>query len=285
MRALLALFLMLAFSAPLSAAPAKPPTASAALFAERTALLAGDARCGLLTTQARNALKATTAQVRADALRDGWSVASLDGVAERAAAAGAARPCADAQLRTAAASVTAGFKAWATMQKLELSGEYHGWLARRTPSPEGFYLVQTLPDGMRFGILNVKGKEQLVLTMPAASAMPASARLLMRDQTRAKRPVFDVPGMTRVAGIAGAAAPDSVAAVRFASTRALDKPEDSPPRYVFSFPDSILAELAALDPREAIVVELTPAGGKAKRVYIEVGDIAVACAFLAARPA
>jgi hypothetical protein len=42
--------------------------------------------------------------------------------------------------------------------------------------------------------------------------------------------------------------------------------------------------IAALDPRESVEVEIAPAsGGAHTRLYIEVGDLAVARAFLAAR--
>jgi hypothetical protein len=50
---------------------------------------------------------------------------------------------------------------------------------------------------------------------------------------------------------------------------------------VLIFPEVVIAELAELDPREAIAVDLDGPRG-ATRLYIEVGDFTAARAFLAA---
>src|SRR5262245_17748674 len=110
-----------------SSALAAPPNASAQLFAERTALLAGDAKCHVLGANARAALVATTGQARYAALRDGWTADALAGVAARATTAGAGRGCTDPILLTAAKSATAGYQGWASYQAMNFKGVDRTW--------------------------------------------------------------------------------------------------------------------------------------------------------------
>ena len=51
---------------------------------------------------------------------------------------------------------------------------------------------------------------------------------------------------------------------------------------VFTFPDAAFQAMLALDPREAVVIELTGAR-TTQRLLVEVGDITAARAFLTLR--
>jgi hypothetical protein len=171
------------------------------------------------------------------------------------------------------------------MATFEAKGEVRTWVARRTPDPNGFHLVQALPGGSKFGILTRPSGESVVLAMPASKA-PASVRILLRNRAVAPQPVFDIPGLETANGLAGAAPPRSMAMARLPSGRTLDRRKGEADRMIFTFPSSLLKELAALDPREAVTIELLSdaPGAKPQVLYLEVGDLAVACAFLAVRP-
>jgi len=60
--------------------------------------------------------------------------------------------------------------------------------------------------------------------------------------------------------------------------------KDQPARVVVKFPPGLLGEMAALDPRESAEIFLTYPGRRTQSLYVEIGDVAVARAFLAATP-
>jgi hypothetical protein len=121
----------------------------------------------------------------------------------------------------------------------------------------------------------------LVLPLAANEIAPASARLYFRDRTRAPRSAADLPGRTRT-GLAALTASRATATAVVAQSRSVETVERAR-RAVLTFPDSTLALLAALDPREAIEIELDGPRG-VTRLLVEVGDLAAARAFLAASP-
>ena len=270
----------------LVAAPAASalPNGAAQLFAERTALLAADSKCHVLGAPVRAALTATTTQARFAALRDGWSSDALAGVSQRASAAGRARACNDAAVLSAAKGASGGYLGWSRMPSMLFPGASAAWAARRAPDMDGWTLTQNLADGARFGLATgPTGAEMLVLSLPAKpGAAPSTATLFLRDAARAPRPLLDVPGVTPLPGLAGGLAPRSVETARLASQRVAYQPEKAPPRTLFLFPVSVLNDIAALDPRETIEIEITGAAGTS-RVLIEIGDLAAARAFLAAK--
>jgi hypothetical protein len=123
----------------------------------------------------------------------------------------------------------------------------------------------------------------VVLAVPdAGPGAPASASLFLRDRTRAPQPLLDVPGLIRQTGLAGGLAPRSLETPRLANERILYRPTQQPAQVLFTFPASALSEIAALDPRESVEIEIGSAGA-ATRVLVEVGDLAAAQAFLAAK--
>lgn len=275
------LLLLLAASSLASSAFAAPPNASAQLFAERTALLAGDAKCHVLAANARTALIATTGQARYAALRDGWTADALTGVAARATNAGAGRGCTDPLLLTAAKSATAGYQGWAGFQAMTFKGADRTWAARRTPDPAGWMLSQALGANAQFGVLMIDGKERLALMLPPGAA--ASTTIYFRNTATAPNPILGVPGLAVQPGLAGRATPRSMATARLPSARTIDRRDKQPERLMFTFPATVLSDIAALDPREAVEIELAQPSGKPTKLYLEVGDLAVARAFLAAK--
>ncbi|MDX2235164.1 MAG: hypothetical protein NW200_11770, partial [Hyphomonadaceae bacterium] len=200
-----------------------------------------------------------------------------------ARAEGARRPCADPVLTRAADGARAGFAGWARLASMRFAGGERAWLARRTQDADRFYLRQDLPGQAIFGIRETGAGAALSLRMPLSpgAAAPAGARLYFRDRARAPRSAADLPGRTAT-GLHTLAASRASATVVFAQDRRIETVERA--RFAaLTFPDAALDALAALDPREAVEIEIDAPGG-ARRLYLEVGDLAAARAFLRAQP-
>jgi hypothetical protein len=263
-----------------SAAP--PSSAAAGLFAERTALLAADQKCALLAPPVRVALAATTTQARGIATRDGWTDTRLDEVSAKAGQMGRARACDDALLAQAAQSAKAGYLGWARMFQMELPGPARIWRVRRTQDLEGWMMWQDL-GAARFGLRTDGKNVELQLSLPGV-VTPVSTQVFVRDRARAARPFLDVPGVVRASGLAAAAPPRAMASSWLASATRIERAKDKPVRTLIALPAQLFADMGGLDPRESAEIVLTFSGGRTERYYIEIGDLAVAQAFLAAKP-
>lgn len=265
------------------AGPAAAANGADSLFAERTALLAADMRCDLFTPRLRQALEASTFQARSQLLRSGWTAARTDALGRGAKAEVSRRPCSDPVLASAAANARAGFEAWARLMSMRFAGGERSWLARRAPDPQGFYIRQDIPAPRAaiFGVRRDGEGGSLVLLMPLGpqEAAPSSARLSFRDTARAPRSIADTPGRTAT-GLAAVVASPATARVTFPRSRTIETGEHGARSAAFVFPDATLAQIKALDPREAITITLD--GRTPVTLLIEVGDIAAAHAFLAA---
>ena len=253
------------------------------LFAERSALLAADRRCDLFSPQLRQALEASTFQARGALLRSGWTAARADALARGAARDVSNRRCDDPVLARAAADARAGFSGWTRTMGMTFPGGERVWSARRAADPQGFYIRQDIP-GPRpavFGVRRVGDGGSLMLVMPLrpGEAVPATARLSFRDTASAPRSIADTPGRTGH-GLASLAASPATARVTHASARAVETGERGARAVVFTFPDATLYAMKGLDPREAMTLTLD--GRTPITLYVEVGDIAAAHAFLAA---
>lgn len=252
-------------------------------FAERSALLGANRVCGLFDPSVAAALGAATAQARGVLLRAGWSEARADALGASARSEGARRPCNDPVLTSAAASARAGFAGWSRLPSMRFAGGERSWVARRTRDIDGFVIRQDMntPRVAIFGVRESGAGAALTLLLPlsANEAAPASARLYFRDRTRAPRSAADLPGRTRT-GLDALSASRASATAVLAQSRSVETVQRAR-RAVLTFPDAVLAQLAALDPREAVEIELDGPRG-VTRLLVEVGDLAAARAFLAA---
>jgi hypothetical protein len=280
--ALAGLFLAgsLGFAAPASAAPLS--NAAAGLFAERVALLAADQKCALLKHPERVALNATTTQARGIAIRDGWTDTRLDEVSGKASQLGRARACNDSVLGQAAQSAKAGYLAWARMFQMELPGQARVWRVRRTQDLDGWMMWQDL-GAARFGLRTDGRDVELQLSLPGI-VNPVSTQVFVRDRTRAPRPFLDVPGVVRTSGLAAAVPPRAMASSWLARAVSIERLKDKPVRTNIVLPAQLFAEMGSLDPRESAEIVLAFSNGRTERYYVEIGDLAVAQAFLAAKP-
>jgi len=271
------LFLALAILAA-PAYAAQDPTALS--FAQRRALVAADAACGLLEPGPRAALAVMTAQSRSALVRSGWQAAEIADLEGRAIRAGQSHECGAPALVAAAASARAGYEGWRKLSVVTFPGEAARWTARRTPDPDGWLFWQEAPGGAgaRLGLRESDGGPQFVFAV--RDALRASgARIRMRDLRLAPQPGFDAPGRARARLADRAPMAIESTAVLAAERRIEPAQRDRPAQTAFAFDRAALDRLTALDAREAVRIELPLPDGTVRTYDIEVGDVAAARAF------
>jgi hypothetical protein len=140
---------------------------------------------------------------------------------------------------------------------------------------------------MAFGLAGREGREALVaVAVFPDGAEPYAARLVLRDDTRASQPYLDRFGGGSTAGLPLARRlPPPSAQKAYAAAGRAPAGSDLLPKgeavgWAFRFPDAAGAELASLDPREAVAVDFLFPGDTVRRAYVEVGDFAAGRAFL-----
>jgi len=273
------------------AAPGLAWAQPADLYYERAVMAAADARCGLFAPEISAALAAGAAQARGAALRAGISSDSLKSLERTAQAKAAQAGCRSPDIATAAARVKAAFSGYARITRLTYTGDVAGWRADRDAGRTvRWRLAQETAfgaDRLTFGLAGSEAGDALVAVARFADdAQPYGARLVLRDDARAAQPYLDrwSGGSTVGLPLARRLPPRGATKAYMASARA-PAGADLLPRgadggWSFRFPDAAAAELAGLDPREAVAVEFLFPGDEVRRAYVEVGDFAAGRAFL-----
>lgn len=273
------------------AAPCLAWAQPADLFYERAVMTAADARCGLFAPEISAALAAGAQQARGAALRAGVSPDALRDVERAAQAKAQTTGCASPDIATAAARVKAAFSGYSRITRQTYAGDVAGWQADRILSRNAHWrLAQDAnfgPDRLTFGLAGRDGADALVaLARFADDAEPYAAHLILRDDTRSPQPYLERWNGGSTAGLPlsrrlpprGALKTYSAGARSPAGADLLPKGTSS--GWTFRFPDAAAAELARLDPREAVAVEFLFPGDQVRRAYVEVGDFAAGRAFL-----
>jgi hypothetical protein len=130
-----------------------------------------------------------------------------------------------------------------------------------------------------FGVRQIGANQRLALTftLERGEAAPISAQLVLRDVSRGALREISLPQRIAYGVEAGAPAPG--VAISIASARTTERVNGGRSQAVFTFPDSAFAALLQLDPRES--VELRVQNGRSvQSLFVEVGDLAAARAFL-----
>ena len=275
------LFFFIAALTAAAPAAADAPDARAS-YVERRGVLELDAQCHLFTPNIRAALQATTGQARGSLLRGGWSIAQVQNLEQAVVGAARARSCQDPRTTASAANARRASATWINASAAQFPGWTRAWYARRAASPEGWRLSQAIdaPATATFGVRLSNNREQLTLTLaaPRGAPAPSSASLAMRDATRFA-PV-DIALPQRIAYGLRAGAPSPATATQFtAASRAVEQTPTGGALVVFTFPDTAFRNLLSLDPRES--VEIRVQGAAPQTLFADVGDVAVARAFLA----
>jgi hypothetical protein len=259
------------------------------LYYERAVMAAADARCGLFAPDISAALAAGAAQARGAALRAGAPADTLKALEREAGAKAAQTACRSPDIATAAARVKAAFSGYARVTRLTYAGDVAAWQADRNLGKTARWrLAQETsfgPDRLTFGLAGADSADALVAVARFADdAEPYAARLLLRDAQRAPQPYLDRWGGGSTAGLPLARRlPPPVALKAYAAQARATAGADLLPKgagWTFRFPPAAAAELAALDPREAVAVEFLFPNDQVRRAYVEVGDFAAGRAFL-----
>ena len=280
----LPVFLALAIAATIAAASAGEPPNARAAFVERRGLIEADAHCRLFSPDIRAALEAGAGQARGALLRAGWSTAQVRDLEIAVVSAARERACDDERTSSAAEEARNAFANWVNASSLEFPGWERAWTARRVAARDGWRLSQAVTDPFpaTFGVRERNGRQQLVLVAPftRGDGAPREAQLLMRDASRSE--VGDVSLPQRVAFGLAAGAPSPDVTTTMPSVYAIEPAPSGGSQAVFTFPDLAFRGMLLLDPRESVEIRVTT-GGRDQRLYVEVGDVAAARAFLAVR--
>src|SRR5690606_8117908 len=129
-------------------------------------------------------------------------------------------------------------------------------------------LAQTSPTDAAslHGLAGRPGADRLMTVAGFAERPPYPARPVLRDASRSSRPYLDAQGLAADAPLPldrrlppSSATKTSAAEARSPARRDL-APEDMQGAWAFRFPAAAAADLARLDPREAVAVEFVFAG-------------------------
>jgi len=273
------------------AAPGLAWAQPADLFYERAVMTAADQRCGLFAPEIGAALAAGAQQARGAALRAGTSAETLRDVERAARAKASASGCGSADITTAAARVKAAFSGYARITRQTYAGDLAGWQADRILSRNAHWrLAQDAsfgPDRLTFGLAGRDGADALVAVARFADdAEPYAAHLILRDAARSPQPYLERWSGGSTAGLPLSRRLPPRGALKTYSAGARSpagadlRPKGADGGWAFRFPDAAAAELARLDPREAVAVEFLFPGDQVRRAYVEVGDFAAGRAFL-----
>jgi hypothetical protein len=276
------LFLALIGLATASVASAEAPDARAA-YAERRGLIEADTQCRLFTPDVRAALEVGAAQARGALLRSGWNNAQMRDLERAAVDASRARTCDDPRTESAAADARHAFTTWVNAGTMNFPGWERAWVARRSAGDRGWRLSQAIDAAASavFGVREQDGAQRLTLVVQVqgSQSAPNTAMLVLRDATRARVTEISLTRRMSFGLQAGAPAPNVSATIP--STRTIER-SSGHSQTVFLFPDTAFRDLLALDPRESVELRINT-GRSTQTLYVEVGDIAAARAFLAIR--
>ncbi|MET0273567.1 MAG: hypothetical protein ABW360_11310 [Phenylobacterium sp.] len=280
-------------SVALAAAPGLAHAQPVDLFVERTVMAAADLRCGLFAPEVAAALSAATAQARGAALRGGVRPATLAGLAAKAEVRAAKIDCSSRDMALAAQRVRDAFSGYARMTRISYPGDQAGWQADRASGRSARWRLKQEtrfgPDSLSFGLVGREGPGTLLAVAQFADgATPYSARILMRDTERSSGPYLERwnGGPTATLPLPRRLPPR--AHLESFTTQARSPagvdllPKDAKGGWAFRFSDDAARQLAALDPREAVLVEFLFMNGRqpVRQAYVEVGDFAAGRAFL-----
>jgi hypothetical protein len=259
---------------------AAEPTGLERTFLERAAISAADRGCNLFTDGERLALMSGLTQARGALLRANYDPAEVDRLAREVGQHARSIGCSHPEVVSVAALVRDAYRQFAKTGYLAYPGAVAVWEASRSVHDQ-WALKQT--DRASSAILGLRrgdrpGTTRMAFALPGDHAAPASAQLILRDPALLSAPWTGVLGEAR-----GKLTPPPGRLARHEWAAAYKSETDNlgDPIHVFYFSDAVLKRLEALDPREAVAVELAPpprqkAAGP-QIIAFEVGD------FLAAR--
>ena len=257
--------------------------AATGTYHDRAFVLAAHAKCRLFAAPVAGALSAANLQARGAALRAGATEADLTATARRAQARAAQVSCRDPELALVRERVKDAFQGWARTPRMTFPGSRADWIADRFRASEPRWrLMQQGATGaspVLFGVMaEPDGRDGLSAVVSfVGRPRPYAARIVLRDPGLAARPWLTVAGagvlppetQRRVIWSAGAAPADASVLPR-GRTRG----------EAWRFPEAGADAVAALDPREPLLIQFLFRDGSVATARFEAGDFAAARAFV-----
>ena len=281
----------IAFTASMAAlfagsALAQSPTAGVErAFLERTAISAADDACNLFTPAERFALRAGLYQSQNELLRANFSLEKINDTAASVRAHAKSLGCDHPSVRQVAATIRDSYRQFAKTNYLEYAAGHGVWRASRVAADQWALSELDKATGAAFGLRNSTDKKKpglrLAIAIPVGDSLPATAQLYIRDPQR-----LDEPWLGSLFGPTGQLSPTPRAMTRIEWAAETGEEDDiiGDPFQVYYFPETAIARIEALDPREAVQLELTPnprdKNQRPVRILFEVGDFRAAHNFI-----
>jgi hypothetical protein len=258
---------------------AAEPTGLERTYLERAAITAADRSCNLFTDGERIALQAGLTQARGALLRAAYDPREVDRLGREVAQHARSIGCTHPEIVSVSALVRDAYRQFAKTSYLAYPGRFAAWEASRSRHDQWAVKQTERASGAILGTRRGEkpGDVRLAFALSGDRPAPASAQLLMRDPTRLSEPWVGVLGETRKSL---APPPASMSRHEWAASYRSETDNLGDAIHVFYFSDAVLKRLEALDPREAISVELAPAArdraAKPVLIAFEVGDFLAA---------
>jgi len=256
------------------------------IYAQRALARALDDRCALFTESARLALDGAYLQARGDLLRAGFAAHRIDQTYDQISRNAANQPCDSDVTLGAAANIRSAFIGWQRERYQNYVGAPNIWRANRPYGYDSWVVTQTLSDiemPLHVGLYN----SELTYSLTVAGNSTANiASLTIKIRDIELSPALYDPSLGGLLTVEGMPPwtpylPPPEASLRFIP---ISRWTDESLTY-FGFSEDALDAFAALDPREAALIEAFDAQGRLiSAQYVGAGDFAAALAFVRSSP-
>lgn len=256
------------------------------IYAQRALARALDDRCGLFSENERLALDGSYLQARGDLLRAGYNGSRIDQTYDQISRNAANQPCSSDATLAIAAGIRSAFIGWQRERFQNYAGAPYPWQASRPYGYDSWVIAQTLPAAehpLRVGLYNTDQTHAFTIAANLDSQI-ATVTLHVRNTDVA--PALHDPSLGGLLEVEGM--PSWTPFLPPLEGRSSFIPESRWPDEglaYFHFSDEALAAFAALDPREAALIEAFDAQGNLITAqYVGIGDFAAALAFVRSSP-
>jgi len=254
------------------------------MFLERTAIAAADKYCNLFTEGERLALRSGLYQAEGELLRANYDPAKMERLANEVRTHAKALGCDHPSVLEVAGTIRSSYRQFTKTNALDYPASNSTWSASRSEHDVWAVMQVDKASDVIFGLRREDNEKPDKLTLAVAipwSSKPSSAvQLYIRDVAKMRDPWL---GQIFATNAAIAPAPRSISRPEW--TGRVKEWEDNVGDWyhVYYFAPSAVERLELLDPREAVLLELTPSplakDKTAVKIPFEVGDIRAARAF------
>lgn len=254
-------------------------------FLERSAISAADEKCGLFSEGERLALKSGLYQAEGELLRAKIDPGEIEQMSRDVRVHARQMSCDHPDVSAVAATVRSSYRQFSRTGYLEYPSGRSTWGASRSPHDQWAVSQTDKASSYVFGLHQEEkspGVLKLAVAVPYDYKPPSSVKLFLRDPDKLPEPWLGTSlGGPPTATLAPP--PKSVSRIEWASEMKEEENTVHDWFYICTFSPAAIQHIEALDPREAVSIEVTPSplakDQKVVRVVFEVGDLRAAHAF------